>query len=93
MKEGYKEMPLVKVPNRDGLGYTEYYVNMSAERDNAIVTVYDDEDMNIELYHAVDDSVRRDIEFGFYRFDARDIAKYVHELVETGQITHGVRVA
>lgn len=88
MKEGYKEMPLAKVPNRDGLGYTEYYVNMSSERDDTSLIVLD-ADETMEIYYANTDGVTSDIEAGFYKWDARDIAKYVHELVETGQITHG----
>jgi len=88
VKEGYKEMPTVKVPNRDGLGYTEYYVNMSAERGNASVLVMD-ADETMEIYYANTEGVTSDIDFGFYKWDARDIAKYVHEMVETGQITHG----
>lgn len=88
MKEGYKEMPLAKVPNRDGLGYTEYYVNMSSERGEASLIVLD-ADETMEIYYANTEGVTSDIEAGFYKWDARDIAKYVHELVETGQITHG----
>jgi hypothetical protein len=88
VKEGYKEMPLVNAPNRDGIGYTEYYVNMSSERGEASVLVMD-ADETMEIYYANTEGVMSDISFGFYKWEARDIAKYVHELVETGQITHG----
>jgi hypothetical protein len=79
-------MPAVTVSNRDGLGNTSYYVNMWNERGNVRVTVYDETE-SMEIYDASDDDVLRDIEFGFYKFDARDIAKYVHELVESGQVS------
>jgi hypothetical protein len=88
VKEGYKEMPLVNVPNRDGFGYTEYYVNMSDERGESMVVVYDETE-TVEIWYAVTEDIFSDIEAGFYKWDARDIAKYVHEMVETGQITHG----
>lgn len=81
-------MPLVNAPNRDGIGYTEYYVNMSSERGEAYVLVMD-ADETMEIYYANTKGVTSDIEAGFYKWEARDIAKYVHELVETGQITHG----
>ena len=80
-------MPLVNVPNRDGIGHTSYYVNLWNERGNVRVTVYDELEC-VEIYDAVDDAVRSDIDCGFYKLDARDIAKYVHELVETNQITN-----
>jgi len=78
-------MPLVNVPNRDGIGHTSYYVNMWNERDNVRITVYDETE-SIEFYDAVDSDVISDIECGFYKYDARDIAKYVHELVESNQL-------
>jgi hypothetical protein len=55
------------------------------ERENVRVTVYDESE-SIEFYDAADDDIRSDIECGFYKLDARDIAKYVHELVESNQL-------
>lgn len=70
-------MPDVKLWNRDNSGYTTYYVNMSQERDNVRVTVYN-ADQTIELFDAADDNLRSDVEIGIYKFDATSIAKYVH---------------
>lgn len=74
----------IKLWDSEAEVYVTYYVSMWAERDYARVTVYDNENMDTEYYDASIDVINECIEDGWYTFDAKSIAQYVHDNRKVG---------
>lgn len=73
----------IKLWDSEAEVYVTYYVSMWAERDCARVAVYD-ESQDTEYYDADIDVINECIEDGWYTFDAKSIAEYVHNLRKAG---------
>lgn len=73
----------IKLWDSEAEVYVTYYVSMWAERDYARVTVYD-ESQTTEYYDADIDVINECIEDGWYTFDAKSIAQYVHDNRKAG---------
>ena len=73
----------IKLWDSEAEVYVTYYVSMWSERDYARVTVYD-ASQTTEFYDANIDVINECIEDGWYTFDAKSIAQYVHDNRKAG---------